>query len=64
MNAVDAARLTAQILPLVAVPVHWDLFAKYGTDPVEYLGLIEETGIKTVCMKAYNTYDMNEILER
>jgi len=33
MNAIDAGRLVDLLKPKLAVPVHWDMFERFGADP-------------------------------
>ena len=36
MNAVDACRLVNAVKAKCAVPMHWDMFPKYGYDPKRF----------------------------
>ena len=46
MNAVDAYRLACLINPKVVMPMHFDMFEKFGCDPSEFTSLFTDSNIK------------------
>ncbi len=61
VNAVDAARITEEIRPAIAVPIHWDLLPGYMADPKEYTSLVQNKGISAVIMQEYSRYAISAV---
>lgn len=51
MNAEDSARLMRLMHPTLVVPVHWDMFDSFGTDPLPF-----SQSLENICIvKAYQS---------
>jgi L-ascorbate metabolism protein UlaG (beta-lactamase superfamily) len=58
MNFLDAARLTNKIAPRNVVPVHWDMFAGYSSDPGDFLNLFVGNSINAFQLTHYQAYKL------
>lgn len=45
MNPVEAARLTGEIGPIVAIPMHWGLVGENTADPADFVAALSAQGI-------------------
>ena len=54
MNCVDAARLTRLLEPKTVLPMHWDMFARFGCDVNEFIKSLEGSG-QRIQIPAYYT---------
>lgn len=58
MNAVDANRLTREIQPKAVLPMHWDMFRAFGTDPKAFLELIKTAEIPVIMPEVYKPFTL------
>ena len=58
MNAADAARLTAKLMPKRVFPMHWDMFESYAGDVNEFVDCLGPTETEILCSRQY---EMTEI---
>ena len=56
LNPTDAARMTRQLAPKTAYPLHWDTFQSFSTDPAEYTDRLADSGIQAIIMKQYQPF--------
>ncbi len=53
MNASDAARLAKAIAPQHAIPIHWDMFRDFGSDPEEFLCYMQDSAVHAFLMEHF-----------
>lgn len=62
MSTDDAVKLTSQLYPKVAIPMHYGLFANNTTDPVPFIEKIESMGTKGVLMEMGQNKSVSEMI--
>lgn len=55
MNAIDAARLAAELSPELTVPVHWGLFQGPSDTPEHFMAEAEKLGVRAKIMGIYES---------
>lgn len=60
MNPIDAARLTRELAPRHAVPLHWDMFLKFAADPADYTQRLADSGVAVLVMRQYVSVDLQK----
>lgn len=60
MNAFDAARMTRQMNPKYAFPLHWDTFEKFMADPDEFLQCLTDSDVIASIMKQYASFEIKK----
>ena len=58
MNAAEAARLTGEVRPAAVLPMHWDMFKAFGTDPSEFCRLMENADIPVIMPEVYRPFSL------
>ena len=59
MNAVDAARMTCALAPKAVLPMHWDMFREYGSDPRLFEAAMPGGGkIRIVLAEHYRSFEL------
>ena len=60
MNPADAVRMTKQLAPKWAYPLHWDTFRDYTADPTDFTKPLAGSGIETEIMKQYVSFKLRK----
>jgi len=60
MNPTDAVRMTKQLAPKWAYPLHWDTFVNFTADPADYTVPLADSGTEAVVMKQYVSFELGK----
>jgi len=58
MNHIDAARMTRELAPKAVLPMHWDMFRKFGADVSAFVDLFRENEQTVFIPKHYEQFDI------
>ena len=60
MNPADAVRMTKQLAPKWAYPLHWDTFVNFAADPADYTEPLALSVTKASVMKQYVSFELGK----
>lgn len=60
MNPADAVRMTKQLAPKWAYPLHWDTFRNYTADPTDFTEPLAGSGIEALVMEQYVSFKLGK----
>jgi len=60
MNPADAVRMTKQLVPRWAYPLHWDTFVNFAADPAEFTSPLTGSETEAAVMEQYVSFKLGK----
>lgn len=60
MNPADAVRMTKQLAPRWAYPLHWDTFVNFAANPTDYTTPLAGSGTEATVMEQYVSFELGK----